>query len=80
MALFTSLTLATCEIGYLFLYFTINLYVYISLFYFGILVIYVYKSCLYFDRIGRWIDEEEDKLRTSGDNNLQYIILDMSGN
>ncbi|XP_021898061.1 sulfate transporter 3.1-like [Carica papaya] len=30
------------------------------------------------ERIGRWIDEEEDKLKSSGETSLQYIILDMS--
>ncbi|KAL1225117.1 Sulfate transporter 3.2 [Cardamine amara subsp. amara] len=40
--------------------------------------IYFANSSYLRDRIGRWIDEEEDKLRTSGENSLQYIILDMS--
>ena len=25
----------------------------------------------------RWIDEEEDKLKSSGESSLQYVILDM---
>ncbi|XP_052169897.1 sulfate transporter 3.1-like [Diospyros lotus] len=29
------------------------------------------------ERISRWIDEEEDKLKSSGETNLQYVILDM---
>ncbi|XP_010256148.1 PREDICTED: sulfate transporter 3.1-like isoform X1 [Nelumbo nucifera] len=29
------------------------------------------------ERISRWIDEEEDKLKSSGEASLQYIILDM---
>ncbi|GKU86534.1 hypothetical protein SLEP1_g1046 [Rubroshorea leprosula] len=29
------------------------------------------------ERISRWIDEEEDKLKSSGETSLQYIILDM---
>ncbi|XP_057964409.1 sulfate transporter 3.1-like [Malania oleifera] len=30
------------------------------------------------ERITRWIDEEEDKLKSSGETSLQYVILDMS--
>lgn len=30
-------------------------------------------------RILRWIDEEEDRLKASGEDNLQYVILDMGG-
>ncbi|XP_010556775.1 PREDICTED: sulfate transporter 3.2 isoform X2 [Tarenaya hassleriana] len=30
------------------------------------------------ERIGRWIEEEEDRVKSSGDISLQYIILDMS--
>ncbi|CAI9778541.1 unnamed protein product [Fraxinus pennsylvanica] len=30
------------------------------------------------ERISRWIDDEEDKLKSSGETNLQYVILDMS--
>lgn len=30
------------------------------------------------ERISRWIDEEEDKLKCSEKHNLQYVILDMS--
>ena len=43
---------------------------------------HIYKWCVYvqcFARIGRWIDEEEEKLRKSEENSLQYIILDLSG-
>ncbi|KAA8543277.1 hypothetical protein F0562_021228 [Nyssa sinensis] len=29
------------------------------------------------ERISRWIDEEEDRLKTSGESSLQYVILDM---
>ncbi|KAJ4955958.1 hypothetical protein NE237_012741 [Protea cynaroides] len=29
------------------------------------------------ERISRWIDEEEDRLKSSGENSLQYVILDM---
>lgn len=30
-------------------------------------------------RILRWIDEEEDRLKASGEDNLHYVILDMTG-
>ncbi|CAH8352475.1 unnamed protein product [Eruca vesicaria subsp. sativa] len=40
--------------------------------------IYFANSSYLRDRIGRWIDEEEDKLRKSEENSLQYIILDLS--
>ncbi|XP_051141917.1 sulfate transporter 3.1-like [Andrographis paniculata] len=30
------------------------------------------------ERISRWIDEEEDRVKRSGETDLQYIILDMS--
>ncbi|OVA15536.1 STAS domain [Macleaya cordata] len=30
------------------------------------------------ERISRWMDEEEDKLKSSGEATLQYVILDMS--
>ncbi|WZZ81439.1 hypothetical protein YC2023_102011 [Brassica napus] len=30
------------------------------------------------ERITRWIDEEEDRIKASGGNSLQYVILDMS--
>ncbi|KAL2556789.1 Sulfate transporter 3.1 [Forsythia ovata] len=30
------------------------------------------------ERISRWIDDEEDKLKSSGETSLQYVILDMS--
>ncbi|XP_003632327.1 sulfate transporter 3.1 [Vitis vinifera] len=29
------------------------------------------------ERISRWIDEEEDKLKAAGESSLQYVILDM---
>jgi len=29
------------------------------------------------ERISRWIDEEEEKLKSSGEGTLQYVILDM---
>ncbi|KAH0660992.1 sulfate transporter 3.1-like [Solanum tuberosum] len=29
------------------------------------------------ERISRWIDDEEDKLKSSGETTLQYVILDM---
>ncbi|KAF3579827.1 hypothetical protein DY000_02032957 [Brassica cretica] len=29
--------------------------------------------------ITRWVDEEEERVKTSGENSLQYVILDMSG-
>ncbi|CAN6439666.1 unnamed protein product [Victoria cruziana] len=31
------------------------------------------------ERILRWIDEEEDRLKASGEDNLHYVILDMTG-
>ncbi|XP_048611818.1 sulfate transporter 3.1-like [Brassica napus] len=31
------------------------------------------------ERITRWVDEEEERVKTSGENSLQYVILDMSG-
>ncbi|KAJ0253573.1 Sulfate transporter 3.1 [Hirschfeldia incana] len=30
------------------------------------------------ERITRWIDEEEDRIKASGESSLQYVILDMS--
>lgn len=30
-------------------------------------------------RIIRWIDEEEDRIKSSGESTLQYVILDMGG-
>ncbi|GKU86530.1 hypothetical protein SLEP1_g1042 [Rubroshorea leprosula] len=41
------------------------------------LVIAVGISLLRVLLISRWIDEEEDKLKSSGETSLQYIILDM---
>ncbi|KAF8116495.1 hypothetical protein N665_0017s0051 [Sinapis alba] len=40
--------------------------------------IYFANSSYLRDRIGRWIDEEEEKLRKSEEHSLQYIILDLS--
>ncbi|KAL3531315.1 hypothetical protein ACH5RR_010637 [Cinchona calisaya] len=40
--------------------------------------IYFANSSYLRERLSRWIDEEEDKLRSSGESNLQYIILDLS--
>jgi hypothetical protein len=37
------------------------------------------KQHYLFFRIARWIDEEEDRIKSSGENSLQYVILDMSG-
>lgn len=31
------------------------------------------------ERIKRWIDDEEQKLNSLGENSLQYVILDMGG-
>ncbi|KAL6968283.1 Sulfate transporter 3.1 [Sarracenia purpurea var. burkii] len=39
--------------------------------------IYFANSSYLRERISRWIDEEEDKLESSGKNSLQYVILDM---
>ncbi|KAK6780911.1 hypothetical protein RDI58_023095 [Solanum bulbocastanum] len=50
----------------------------------GVLIIHI-DSPIYFanasylrERISRWIDEEEEKQRTSTEIELQYVILDMS--
>ncbi|CDP03663.1 unnamed protein product [Coffea canephora] len=40
--------------------------------------IYFANSSYLRERLSRWIDEEEDKLKSSGDSNLQFLILDMS--
>ncbi|KAF9682917.1 hypothetical protein SADUNF_Sadunf05G0157700 [Salix dunnii] len=32
------------------------------------------------ERIARWVDEEEDRLKSSGETSLEYVILDMGGN
>ncbi|XP_077247875.1 sulfate transporter 3.1-like [Tasmannia lanceolata] len=40
--------------------------------------IYFANSSYLRERISRWIDEEEDRQRLSGEKGLQYIILDMS--
>ncbi|KAM7462838.1 hypothetical protein LguiA_030959 [Lonicera macranthoides] len=50
----------------------------------GILILHI-DAPIYFtnasylrERISRWIDDEEDKLKSHGEISLQYIILDMS--
>lgn len=40
--------------------------------------IYFANSSYLRERIARWIDEEEDRIKSSGENSLQYVILDMS--
>ncbi|KAL0458181.1 UNVERIFIED_CONTAM: Sulfate transporter 3.1 [Sesamum latifolium] len=40
--------------------------------------IYFANSNYLRERISRWIDDEEDKLKASGETSLQYVILDMS--
>lgn len=40
--------------------------------------IYFANSSYLRERISRWIEEEEDKLNSSGQASLQYVILDMS--
>jgi len=30
-------------------------------------------------RIIRWIDEEENRIKDTGETSLQYVIMDMSG-
>ncbi|XP_022728352.1 sulfate transporter 3.1-like isoform X1 [Durio zibethinus] len=40
--------------------------------------IYFANSSYLRERISRWIDEEEDKLKSTGETGLQYVILDMS--
>lgn len=40
--------------------------------------IYFANSSYLRERLSRWIDDEEDKLKSSGESSLQYIILDMS--
>ncbi|XP_042514628.1 sulfate transporter 3.1-like [Macadamia integrifolia] len=39
--------------------------------------IYFANSSYLRERISRWIDEEEDRVKTSIENSLQYVILDM---
>jgi len=39
--------------------------------------IYFANSSYLRERISRWIDEEEDRLKSSGESSLQYVILDM---
>lgn len=50
----------------------------------GILILQI-EAPIYFananylrERISRWINEEEDQLKSSGETSLQYLILDMS--
>ncbi|KAI6693292.1 hypothetical protein NL676_021002 [Syzygium grande] len=50
----------------------------------GVLILQI-DSPIYFananylrERISRWIYEEEDRVKTSGENSLHYIVLDMS--
>ncbi|KAK6940780.1 SLC26A/SulP transporter domain [Dillenia turbinata] len=40
--------------------------------------IYFANSSYLRERISRWVDEEEDKLKSSEETSLQYVILDMS--
>ncbi|XP_062145073.1 sulfate transporter 3.1-like [Alnus glutinosa] len=40
--------------------------------------IYFANSSYLRERIARWIDEEEDRIKCSGETSLQYVILDMS--
>ncbi|XP_039001087.1 sulfate transporter 3.1-like [Hibiscus syriacus] len=40
--------------------------------------IYFANSSYLRERITRWIDEEEDKLKSTGKTSLQYVILDMT--
>ncbi|XVE73080.1 hypothetical protein DITRI_Ditri11bG0089100 [Diplodiscus trichospermus] len=40
--------------------------------------IYFANSSYLRERISRWIDEEEDKLKSAGESSLQYVILDMN--
>ncbi|KAI3678887.1 hypothetical protein L6452_38191 [Arctium lappa] len=40
--------------------------------------IYFANSSYLRERIARWIDDEEDRLKSSGENNLQYVILALS--
>ncbi|CAA6658520.1 unnamed protein product [Spirodela intermedia] len=39
--------------------------------------IYFANSCYLRERISRWIDEEEDRLRPKDEGSLQYVILDL---
>ncbi|KAF8401739.1 hypothetical protein HHK36_012685 [Tetracentron sinense] len=41
--------------------------------------IYFANSSYLRERISRWIYEEEDKLKSSGETSLQYVVLDMGG-
>jgi len=37
------------------------------------------KKTVIVHRISRWIDEEEDRIKDTGETSLNYVILDMSG-
>ncbi|KAI8522945.1 hypothetical protein RHMOL_Rhmol13G0036300 [Rhododendron molle] len=39
--------------------------------------IYFANSSYLRERISRWIDEEEDRVKSSGETSLQYVVLDM---
>ncbi|PWA65456.1 sulfate transporter 3,1 [Artemisia annua] len=41
--------------------------------------IYFANSGYIRERISRWVDEEEDRLKCSGENSLQYVVLALSG-
>lgn len=41
--------------------------------------IYFANSGYLRERIGRWVDEEEERLKSSGESTLQYVILNMGG-
>ncbi|KAM5563670.1 hypothetical protein ABKV19_018338 [Rosa sericea] len=41
--------------------------------------IYFANSNYLRERIARWIDEEEDRVKASGESSLQYVILNMAG-
>jgi hypothetical protein len=38
-----------------------------------------HKKTVIFYRISRWIDEEEDRIKSTEETSLKYIIMDMSG-
>ncbi|XP_044484510.1 sulfate transporter 3.1-like [Mangifera indica] len=41
--------------------------------------IYFANSSYLRERIARWVDEEEERLKSSGESTLQYVILNMGG-
>ncbi|KAL2540572.1 Sulfate transporter 3.1 [Abeliophyllum distichum] len=44
-----------------------------------LMLLFTFANASYLrERISRWIDDEEDKLKSSGETSLQYVILDMS--